>query len=197
MTNSIYASFLRIFFILFLPLSLFCFCLSFLPLILSIYHRAVNTAELIAKELPYKLKIYKDNWLREKEFGRLHGLNEKTVSATTFFFAFSFSFSSLISFPPLFTPHRCVRNFHLSMRSETEMENTGTGFRVARTIVVCFAFFSPLSLFPPFSLLPLLLFIHPSSSIDVEMRIHCFLEKLSRDYAGRSVMVVTHQVCNI
>ncbi len=26
------------------------------------------------------------------------------------------------------------------------------------------------------------------------MRIHAFLEKISRDYAGRSVLIVTHQV---
>jgi len=102
----------------------------------SPYHRAVSTAELIAKELPYKLKIYKDNWLREKEFGRLHGLNGKMVRE---------------KFP-----------------LEYEIRNRDGRYWYR--------------------------FPGGENYCDVEMRVHCFLEKLSRDYAGRSVLVVTHQV---
>jgi len=40
----------------------------------SPYKRAVHTAEEIIAELPYKLKIFKDNRIREKEFGVNHCL---------------------------------------------------------------------------------------------------------------------------
>ncbi len=45
----------------------------------SPYRRTVQTAEAIISRLPYGLKIYKDNRLREKEFGNLHGISFKQI----------------------------------------------------------------------------------------------------------------------
>eukprot|EP01133_Synstelium_polycarpum_P010562 gene10562-12287_t len=102
----------------------------------SPYNRAVDTANNIISQLPYKLKVYKDNWLREKEFGRAHGLTEKLVRDK-------------------FPDEYAIRN-----------RDGKYWYR----------------------------FPGGENYLDVEMRIHCFLEKLSRDYAGRSVLVVTHQI---
>lgn len=44
-----------------------CFC--------SPYDRALQTADAVLSQLPYKLRLFKENTLREKEFGRLHGLD--------------------------------------------------------------------------------------------------------------------------
>ena len=45
----------------------------------SPYARALQTAEAIVSKLAYGLSIYKDNRLREKEFGRLHGFTNQEI----------------------------------------------------------------------------------------------------------------------
>ncbi len=45
----------------------------------SPYKRTVQTAETILAQLPYSIKLFKDNRLREKEFGRLHGLTTEEI----------------------------------------------------------------------------------------------------------------------
>ncbi len=45
----------------------------------SPYMRTLQTAENITSKLPYKVKIFKDNRLREKEFGRLHGYKTEEI----------------------------------------------------------------------------------------------------------------------
>jgi len=45
----------------------------------SPYKRALQTAEAIISMLGYQIKIYKDNRLREKEFGRLHGFTTEEI----------------------------------------------------------------------------------------------------------------------
>ena len=49
----------------------FCFC--------SPYIRTLQTAENIVSELNKKVEILKDNRLREKEFGRLHGFTKNEI----------------------------------------------------------------------------------------------------------------------
>lgn len=105
-----------------------CFC--------SPYKRAVETATNILQQFDYKVKLYKDNWLREKEFGRLHGLTENTVR----------------------------ERFPL----EYDVRNRDGKYWYR--------------------------FPGGENYCDVETRVNCFLEKLHRDYSGRSVLVVTHQV---
>ncbi|EGG14091.1 phosphoglycerate/bisphosphoglycerate mutase [Cavenderia fasciculata] len=102
----------------------------------SPYIRAIQTAEEIISQLPYKIKMYKDNWLREKEFGRGHGLAENQFKQ---------------QFPEEYEIRKRDGKYWYRLEGG---EN------------------------------------YP----DVELRCHCFLEKLSRDYAGRSVLLVTHQV---
>jgi len=102
----------------------------------SPYQRAMDTADLITKELPYDLKRYTDNWLREKEFGGLHGMDDKSVKE---------------KFPQeVAIRKRDGRYWYKFPGGEN----------------------------------------YPA----VEIRVHLFLEKICRDYAGRSVLVVTHQV---
>jgi broad specificity phosphatase PhoE/cyclophilin family peptidyl-prolyl cis-trans isomerase len=102
----------------------------------SPYLRAIRTAELIAKRLGYPLKIYKDNRLREKEFGRLHGLLPKNIKER---------------FPIEYAARERDGKYWYR--------------------------------FPGGENYP-----------DVEMRISSFIEKVARQYAGRSILVVTHQV---
>ena len=45
----------------------------------SPYRRALKTAEIIASKLPYPLKIFKDNRIREKEFGTLHCMTTEGI----------------------------------------------------------------------------------------------------------------------
>jgi len=45
----------------------------------SPYTRTLQTAENIIGEFGYELEIFKENRLREKEFGRLHGFNKSEV----------------------------------------------------------------------------------------------------------------------
>jgi 2,3-bisphosphoglycerate-dependent phosphoglycerate mutase len=102
----------------------------------SPYLRTRATAEEIARQLPYNVKVYTDNTLREKEFGRLHGLQAVHVKDR---------------FPEEY---------------KTRERDGKYWYR-----------------FPGGENYP-----------DVEMRVMSFLERLSREYAGRSVLVVTHQV---
>eukprot|EP01113_Clastostelium_recurvatum_P037018 TRINITY_DN5370_c0_g1_i1.p1 TRINITY_DN5370_c0_g1~~TRINITY_DN5370_c0_g1_i1.p1 ORF type:complete len:583 (+),score=91.49 TRINITY_DN5370_c0_g1_i1:29-1777(+) len=102
----------------------------------SPYTRTIQTAEHIISQLPYKLKLHKENWLREKEFGHLHGLTPAQVKA---------------KFP---------QEYEIRVRDGRYWYRFPGG----------------------------------ENYCDVELRLHCFLEKLSRDYAGRNVLVITHQV---
>ncbi len=47
----------------------------------SPYTRTLETAGGIVSTIGYDLKIYKDNRLREKEFGKLHGLTKAQIEA--------------------------------------------------------------------------------------------------------------------
>lgn len=102
----------------------------------SPYFRTKATAEEIARQLPYNMKIYPDNTIREKEFGRLHGLQAVHVKDR---------------FPEEYKARERDGKYWYR--------------------------------FPGGENYP-----------DVEMRVMSFLERLSREYAGRSVLVVTHQV---
>ncbi|KYR02764.1 hypothetical protein DLAC_00227 [Tieghemostelium lacteum] len=102
----------------------------------SPYFRAVETSKLIINQLGYQIKLHKDNWLREKEFGRLHGLTEQMIKER-------------------YPDEHTIRN------------------RDGRY------WFRP---------------IGGENYADVELRIHAFLEKISRNYSGKSVLIITHQV---
>eukprot|EP01132_Coremiostelium_polycephalum_P006594 gene6594-8162_t len=102
----------------------------------SPYQRAIDTANHIIDQLSHKPKLFKNNWLREKEFGRLHGLDEKSVR------------------------ERYPEEYKIRNRDGKYWYRFPNG----------------------------------ENYPDVEMRIHCFLEKISRDFSGRSILVVTHQV---
>jgi broad specificity phosphatase PhoE/cyclophilin family peptidyl-prolyl cis-trans isomerase len=105
-----------------------CFC--------SPYLRTKQTAEHIVGQFSYPLKVYPDNRLREKEFGRLHGLLPKDVKER---------------FPVEFSARERDGKYWYR--------------------------------FPGGENYP-----------DVEMRISSFIERVSRQYAGRSILIVTHQV---
>eukprot|EP01112_Ceratiomyxa_fruticulosa_P016055 TRINITY_DN4815_c0_g5_i1.p1 TRINITY_DN4815_c0_g5~~TRINITY_DN4815_c0_g5_i1.p1 ORF type:complete len:624 (+),score=120.85 TRINITY_DN4815_c0_g5_i1:80-1873(+) len=104
--------------------------------ITSPYTRAIQTANAIIEQLPYQLKLRKDNWLREKEFGHLHGLSAEQVKK---------------KFP---------QEYEIRRRDGPYWYRFPGG----------------------------------ENYCDVELRLNGFLEKLARDYAGRSVLIVTHQV---
>jgi ribonuclease H / adenosylcobalamin/alpha-ribazole phosphatase len=102
----------------------------------SPYNRAMQTAEAIVAQFSYHLKIYKDNRLREKEFGMLHGFTTEEIK---------------IRYPEEFLDRqRDGKYWYRLPRGEN----------------------------------------YP----DVEARVHSFLDKLVRDYGGKSVLLVTHQV---
>lgn len=103
----------------------------------SPYQRALQTAEGIISQFDYDLSIYKDNRLREKEFGRLHGLSTEEIKER---------------YPDEYSNRERDGKYWYRLPSG---EN------------------------------------YP----DVEARIHSFLDKLSRDYGGKNVLIVTHQVC--
>jgi len=105
-----------------------CFC--------SPYHRTQETAKKVLSGFEHETKMFSDNRLREKEFGRLAGMDSKTVKER---------------FPVEF---------------DARERDGKYWYR-----------------FPGGENYP-----------DVEMRIQSFLEYLSSDFAGRSVVVVTHQV---
>jgi len=102
----------------------------------SPYLRAIQTTEEIVSQLGYPLKVYRSNNLREKEFGRLHGLQEQHVRD---------------KYPEEYTARERDGKYWYR--------------------------------FPGGENYP-----------DVEFRVMTFLEKLSREFAGRSVLIVTHQV---
>ncbi len=102
----------------------------------SPYLRALNTAQEIISTLDYQLRIFKDNRLREKEFGRLHGFTTEEIKE---------------KYPEEFLDReRDGKYWYRLPRGEN----------------------------------------YP----DVEGRVHSFLEKLARDFGGKSVLAVTHQV---
>lgn len=103
----------------------------------SPYMRTIQTAENIVSQFDYEVRIFKDNRLREKEFGRLHGYDIEEIKE---------------KYPEEFA----------------DREREGKyWYRLPRG----------------------------ENYPDVEARIHSFLDKLSRDYGGKNVLVVTHQVC--
>lgn len=105
-----------------------CFC--------SPYERTLQTAEGIISGLNYKLKIYKDNRLREKEFGRLHGFTTEEIK------------------------EQYPEEFRIRERDGKYYYRLPGG----------------------------------ENYLDVEQRVHGFLDKLARNYGGKNVLVVTHQV---
>ncbi|MFT4325899.1 MAG: histidine phosphatase family protein [Candidatus Woesearchaeota archaeon] len=102
----------------------------------SPYERTLQTSQFILETLGYDLRIFKDNRLREKEFGRLHGFTSDEIRE---------------QYPEEFE----------------DREREGKyWYRLPRG----------------------------ENYPDVEARVHSFLDKLSRDYGGKNVLVVTHQV---
>ncbi len=102
----------------------------------SPYKRTLQTAETILAQLPHTMRLFKDNRLREKEFGRLHGLTTEEIKQ---------------KYPEEYLDReRDGKYWYRLPRGEN----------------------------------------YP----DVEMRVHSFLDKLHREYAGKRVLIVTHQV---
>jgi broad specificity phosphatase PhoE len=102
----------------------------------SPYKRTLQTSEQIISGLGYDLKIFKDNRLREKEFGRLHGFCTEEI-----------------------------RNLYPE-EFEDRKRDGKYWYRLPRG----------------------------ENYPDVEARVHSFLDKLVRDFGGKKVLVVTHQV---
>jgi 2,3-bisphosphoglycerate-dependent phosphoglycerate mutase len=104
--------------------------------IASPYLRTMQTAEGIIGNIGYPVKIFKDNRLREKEFGRLHGYTTEEIMA---------------KYPEeFFDRERDGKYWYRLPRGEN----------------------------------------YP----DVEDRVHGLQDKLVRDYCGKNVLVITHQV---
>ncbi len=102
----------------------------------SPYRRALQTSDEIISRLGYNLTIFKENRLREKEFGRLHGFKDDEIKK---------------KYPEEF---------------EDRERDGKYWYRLPRG----------------------------ENYPDVEDRVHSFLDKLVRDYGGKNVLVVTHQV---
>ena len=102
----------------------------------SPYRRAIQTAHEIIAQLARKPAIYKDNRIREKEFGILHGYGSGQIRDL---------------FPHEFESREREGKYWYRLPGG---EN------------------------------------YP----DVEQRVHSFLDRLIRDYGGKRVLVVTHQV---
>ncbi|MFH1064436.1 MAG: histidine phosphatase family protein, partial [Candidatus Woesearchaeota archaeon] len=102
----------------------------------SPYERTLQTSYSILSQLPYEVKLFRDNRLREKEFGRLHGLSTDEIKEN-----------------------------HPEEYAGRELEGK-YWYRL-----------------PGGENYP-----------DVEERVHSFLNKLHRDWSGKNVLVVTHQV---
>lgn len=102
----------------------------------SPYERTLQTAREIIDNIGYELRLFTDNRLREKEFGRLHGHSKQEI---------------LEKYPEEF---------------EDRERDGKYWYRLPRG----------------------------ENYPDVEARVHSFLDKLVRDYGGKSVLVVTHQV---
>ncbi|MCK4729998.1 MAG: histidine phosphatase family protein [Candidatus Aenigmarchaeota archaeon] len=102
----------------------------------SPYRRTLQTSEEVISNLGYDLRIFKENRLREKEFGRLHGFKTDEIKDL---------------YPEEF---------------EDRKRDGKYWYRLPRG----------------------------ENYPDVEDRVHSFLDKLARDYGGKNVLVVTHQV---
>jgi len=102
----------------------------------SPYKRTLQTSDGIVSNLGYDLRIFKENRLREKEFGRLHGF--KTAE---------------------------IREIYPEEFRDRERDGK-YWYRLPRG----------------------------ENYPDVEMRVHSFLDKLTRDFGGKNILVVTHQV---
>jgi 2,3-bisphosphoglycerate-dependent phosphoglycerate mutase len=102
----------------------------------SPYNRTMQTAEKIAENIGYTLKIRKDERLIEKEFGALHGHSREEIEKI---------------FPGEFERRKLEGKYY----------------------------FRP---------------IGGENYLDVRIRNHIFLGKLHRDYPGKSVLTVTHQI---
>ena len=102
----------------------------------SPYRRAIRTAHIITSQFGYKIQLFKDNRIREKEFGTLHGLTTDDIER---------------QFPHEYTARKREGRYWYRLPGG---EN------------------------------------YP----DVEQRLHSFLDKLVRDWADKSVLVITHQV---
>lgn len=102
----------------------------------SPYKRTMQTAKAIVQQFSYPLNIFKDNRIREKEFGRLHGY-----------------------------PTELIRQYYPEEFSDRERDGK-YWYRLPRG----------------------------ENYPDVEMRVHMFLDKLVRDFGGKQVLVITHQV---
>ncbi len=96
----------------------------------------MQTAEHIVSRFGYDLNIYKDNRIREKEFGIFHGIDPKEVR------------------------RRHPEEYDCRMRDGPYWHRPLGG----------------------------------ENYVDVEQRLYCFLDKLVRDYHGKEVLVITHQV---
>jgi broad specificity phosphatase PhoE len=102
----------------------------------SPYQRTLQTAGGIISKIGYDLKVYTDNRIREKEFGRMHAVSQEEI---------------MQKYPDEYECRkRDGKYWHRILGGEN----------------------------------------YP----DVEARIHSFLDKLVRDYGGKRVLVVTHQV---
>lgn len=100
----------------------------------SPYRRTLQTSEGIISNLGYDLRIFKENRLREKEFGRLHGFKTDEIR---------------VLYPKEF---------------EDRERDGKYWYRLPRG----------------------------ENYPDVEARVHSFLDKLTRDYRGKNVLVITH-----
>jgi broad specificity phosphatase PhoE len=102
----------------------------------SPYRRTLETSNEIINKLGYNLKIFKENRLREKEFGRLHGYKTEEI-----------------------------RNLYPEEFEDRERDGK-YWYRLPRG----------------------------ENYPDVEARVYSFLDKLVRDWGGKNILVVTHQV---
>ena len=102
----------------------------------SPYKRAMQTAEAIVSRLSPSLRFYIDERLREKEFGKLHGLTTEEIKA---------------KYPEEYADRKRDGKYW---------------YRLPRG----------------------------ENYLDVRTRVHSFLDKLTRKYGGKSVLLVTHQV---
>ena len=102
----------------------------------SPYERTFATARHIVAQLPYNVRIFPDDRLREKEFGRLHALSKAEIKT---------------QYPEEFEDRRREGKYW---------------YRLPRG----------------------------ENYPDVGMRTHQFAGKLERDWGGKQVLVVTHQV---